>query len=242
MWPKILISIISTISLCTQAFGSESLPTDSVQVIGLSNTSSSNSTSAQQGTKQAQLTPIRKEDIVTITSQDIVMGDPRAKVIVIEYSSPTCPHCAIYHRTLFSKIKRDYIETGKIAYVMRETVTNKQDKCAATLMRCGAKRGSSMHKKTVDSIFELQQRWAFNKSFEAILTNIGQVIGISAEEYQSCLKDEEIQQQLLWHRKLLDSYSRVWGTPMFFVNGQQIPADFGQLYKEIRKAVEQGQS
>lgn len=183
------------------------------------------------------------EDLVTITSRDIVIGNPQAKVVVIEYSSPTCPHCSIYHRTIFLAIKEKYIDTGKIAYVMREAVTNKLDKYAAILMRCGAKRGPLLHTKLVDSIFAMQSTWAMDyKSFKSILTKIAQVVGVSAEEYQMCLKDKEINMQLLWHRKLLDNYERVWGTPMFFVNGKRIAASFNSLDQEISKAIARSSS
>lgn len=49
----------------------------------------------------------------SINNNDIVLGNKDAKVIVIEYSSPTCSYCRQYHLKVFSEIKCKYIDTKR---------------------------------------------------------------------------------------------------------------------------------
>ena len=71
-----------------------------------------------------------------VSSDDIVIGDPKSKIVLVEYFAPTCPHCVHYHQKIFPEIKAKYIDTNKIAYVIREFIGNKQDLDATILARC----------------------------------------------------------------------------------------------------------
>ncbi|MDE3121748.1 MAG: thioredoxin domain-containing protein, partial [Paracoccaceae bacterium] len=51
---------------------------------------------------------------------DMSIGNPDAKVHVIEYLSFTCPHCEEFHATVWPKIKKNYIDNGKIRFTIRE--------------------------------------------------------------------------------------------------------------------------
>src|SRR6201987_6183796 len=57
------------------------------------------------------------------TADDMSMGNPQAKVTVIEYASASCPHCADFNNEVFPAFKAKYIDTGKIHYVFREFIT-----------------------------------------------------------------------------------------------------------------------
>ena len=48
------------------------------------------------------------------------MGPADAKVVLIEYASASCPHCAAFHNDSFGKLKSEYIDTNKIRFVFRE--------------------------------------------------------------------------------------------------------------------------
>ena len=56
----------------------------------------------------------------TVTADDMSLGNPAAKVTVIEYASVACPHCAAFNNDVFPAFKAQYIDTGKIHYVFRE--------------------------------------------------------------------------------------------------------------------------
>ncbi len=54
-----------------------------------------------------------------ITPKDRTMGNKNAKVVLIEYAAPVCPHCAHFNEAFFPDIKKNYIDTGKVFYVFR---------------------------------------------------------------------------------------------------------------------------
>ena len=42
--------------------------------------------------------------------REFVIGNPKAKVTVIEYASLSCPHCAHFQTETYPKLKKDYID------------------------------------------------------------------------------------------------------------------------------------
>ncbi len=92
------------------------------------------STPASQKQKNPAIKPVKVT--FKVDDNDMVLGNKKSNVIVVEYFSPTCPHCAYYHQTIFPELKKKYIDTNKIAYVVREFIATKQDLDAAILARC----------------------------------------------------------------------------------------------------------
>jgi len=57
---------------------------------------------------------------------DHAIGNPDAKVTVVEYASVTCGHCANWHTSVYPEFKAQYVDTGKVRYVFREFPTPPQ--------------------------------------------------------------------------------------------------------------------
>ena len=172
-----------------------------------------------------------------VAPDDIILGHPQAKTVVVEYFSPTCPHCVIYHKKIFPEIKKAFIDTGKIAYVIREFIGNKQDLDATILARC---EGSiAKYNDFISVILEQQDNWAFSKNYREILTNIGSLGGIGPERYAACLNDEEKTKILLDNTKLAAKEPSFVGTPAFFINGKQYnkPYTFEDLSNAIENSI-----
>jgi protein-disulfide isomerase len=169
-------------------------------------------------------TPLHKNKCVnklsndTIFNNDIVIGNKNAKVLFIEYFAPTCSHCAKYHLKIFPEIKRKFIDTNRIAYVMRECVGNKQDLDEAILARC--RNDNASYVTLMDQILSTQTNWAYDDDYRASLTALANEYGISASEYNSCLEDHRNVNILFDHLKLIASDTDFLGTPSFYINGQ----------------------
>ena len=58
---------------------------------------------------------------------DKILGDPNAKVTVIEYASPTCPHCALFSNTVLQSFQDKYVKTGKVKFILRPFARNTMD-------------------------------------------------------------------------------------------------------------------
>ena len=60
------------------------------------------------------------EIIKAKTDDEIFLGNNNAKIVVIEYASMTCIHCANFHKEVYPKIKENYIDTNKIKFIFRD--------------------------------------------------------------------------------------------------------------------------
>ncbi len=160
--------------------------------------------------------PIQK-NLLEIREGDIVLGDPNSKIVVTEYFSPTCTHCAYFDKEIFPKLKKIYIDNGKIAYVIREYITNKQDLDAAILARCH--KDKDLFLKFTSTLLQTQHSWASSRTYRDTLFNVAMVGGVSYEEYKACLDDNDLVKFLIDNSRIVSSIPGFRGTPSFFVNG-----------------------
>ncbi len=70
---------------------------------------------------------------------DKVLGNPDAKVTVIEYASPTCPHCASFSNDVLPALKEKYVETGQVKLIIRPFARNTLDAAIFMLAEHAAK-------------------------------------------------------------------------------------------------------
>ena len=159
-----------------------------------------------------------------ISKTDIIIGNRDAKLLFIEYFAPTCTHCAYYHLRILPELKSKYIDTGKIAYVMREFVGNKQDFDASLLARC--KGGVDSYLKLSEHLLLNQDSWAYSKDYREKLFEVGDKHGISKEQYNSCLNNESKAQILFDHTKLIGADKDFIGTPSFYINGELYQGEY----------------
>ena len=182
----------------------------------------------------------QEEEIFEVTKKDIILGDPTSKVKIIEYSSFTCPSCSYYNKKYFPDIHNKYIKTGKISYVIREIVNNKQDLYATLLVRCMLKHhGMENYEKIRNLLFEKQNSWAFTKNFIDILTNIAQLSGLSDDLYLKCVNDKEMNDEIIDDLKKISEYKNdEFGTPFFVINKSPAVNRFDLLDEEIERSMQ----
>jgi hypothetical protein len=71
-----------------------------------------------------------------ILPSDRTLGNPKSKVVLIEYAAHTCPACAAFNENTFPRLKTNYIDTGKILYVFRLFPLRADDGAAEKIARC----------------------------------------------------------------------------------------------------------
>lgn len=70
---------------------------------------------------------------------DKILGDPAAKVTMIEYASPTCPHCALFSNDVLPPFKEKYVKTGQVKLIIRPFARNTLDAAIFMLAEHAAK-------------------------------------------------------------------------------------------------------
>lgn len=71
----------------------------------------------QAGAPKAPAAPTKVN--IKVTADDPFLGDPNAKLTVVEFGDFQCPFCGKFHNEVVSELKKDYIDTGKIKFVFK---------------------------------------------------------------------------------------------------------------------------
>jgi protein-disulfide isomerase len=138
-------------------------------------------------------------------------------VTVVEYGSLTCPHCATFAVEVLPKLKKAYIDTGKVHFIFREFSRNPLDVAAFILARCV---GDDKALAAIDLLFAEQQKWAFvDKPLEPLIAAM-RPAGLSHDKAIECLKDNSKAQALQTIAKIATDLVKLEGTPTFIIDGK----------------------
>jgi protein-disulfide isomerase len=157
----------------------------------------------------------------TVQPQDMTLGNPRAKVTVIEYASASCPHCARFNNNVFPDFKKKYIDSGKVLYVYREYLTEPVEVAAAgaLLARCA---GKAKYFQVLDDFFHGQAVAYETGDIKTLILSVGTKAGLTEAQIQACLEDEAANKAL---NERVEHYSQADGvqsTPTFVINGAKL--------------------
>jgi protein-disulfide isomerase len=156
-----------------------------------------------------------KELLAPNALPDVWVGKEDAPVTMIEYASMTCTHCATFHTETYPLLKKNYIDTGKVRFVLREFPLDALAAAAFMLARCSGDKREAM----VDLLFAQQRNWAFvNKPLDALESAVKQA-GVTSEQFKKCLDDGKLYQDVLQVRQRGSETFKVDSTPTFYING-----------------------
>ena len=193
---------------------------------GGANSDAGETTSAPSGAAPAA--SVEKEGEGALS--DMALGAEDAPIVVIEYASVTCPHCATFHEDVFPEIKENYIETGKVRFIFREFPTAPANLSIAgsMLARCAAdKQGDDAYFLVLDTLFKNQgnpyqenKGWIYGDNPREELLKIAAQAGMSADDFDACMKRQELLDFLNANINEGSEKYGVSSTPSFVVNGQ----------------------
>lgn len=171
----------------------------------------------------AAMTPALAQETATAETAagpgDFSLGSPDAPVKLVEYASFTCPHCANFHANAYGQLKKEYIDTGKVYFTLREVYFDRYGLWAAMVARCGGEmRYFGIH----DMLFDQQQDWAVAPDPTAVvnkLKTIGLSAGLDQATLDACLNDQAKAEALIKQFEANMAADGVSGTPTIFVNG-----------------------
>lgn len=152
---------------------------------------------------------------------EMTMGDANAPITVIEYASMTCPHCAHFSMTTFPELKKRYIDTGKVRYMMREFPLDTLAAAGFVLARCA---GPDKYYPLIETLFASQKDWVVQRPL-APLTAIAKQAGLTQEAFEACLDNKEMIEGIEKVRNQAAEKLGVNSTPTFFINGKRMSGD-----------------
>ena len=167
------------------------------------------------------------------TDEEYFLGNKDAKIIVIEYASMTCTHCANFHKQVYPKIKKNYIDTNKIKFIFRDFPLDKQALFASVLAKCAPK---DKYFNFVKLILTNQEKWISNDdTFMNKLRNIGKLAGLNENKINSCFKDEKMVDNIIRTRSIGEEKYNINSTPSLIINEKKYSA---MSYENFEKIIE----
>lgn len=200
-------------------------------------------------------------EVVIATPQGgFQIGNPNAKVKLIEYGSMTCPHCAEFEEKGVRPLIDNYVKNGQVAFEFRNFVRDPADMAASVIARCN---GPQSFFALTGALFADQSNW-FQKlqqmpaDRQAALQNLppnqqlvemanaagfqqwAAMRGLPSAKANACLANQAEVEKLVQMRSDADAQFSIPGTPAFVMNGQLVKdaASWQALEPEIKKALQ----
>lgn len=165
---------------------------------------------------------------------EMTLGDPEAKVQVIEYGSFTCGHCANFEKTVFPELRKEYIDTNKIGFTFRDVYFDRPGLWASMVARCDPMRFFGVQHMVFDDI----HAWASGEPAEIAdnLRKIGRKAGLTDEKVDACLQDADMAQTLYAWWEANSEEHNIDSTPSFIINGEKYS---NMSYEDFSKVLEE---
>jgi protein-disulfide isomerase len=198
--------------------------------------------------------------LVTPTPQGgFLMGNPNAKVHLVEYGSLTCPHCRAFDQEGVPTLLNTYVKSGQVSYEFRNYVRDAFDLTAALIARCNGAKGFF---PLADALYKDQPNWIakiqahsedelkglenlpanqqFVKSAQiAGLQQWAAMRGVPTAKSNQCLSNENNVNQLVQMTSdATTQYPDFRGTPTFILNGKMLDVGlWNELEPKIKAAL-----
>lgn len=163
---------------------------------------------------------------------EIVLGNANAPVTIIKYESLTCPHCRRFHVDVFPTLKREYIDTGKVRFILREFPIGKQSGSATIAMRCAP---AAKQFVLYDKFMMQQAAWVSQEVRLDPIFKITSQVGMTREQFDACFANQAMVASLNANKERGRTLGII-GTPNFFIQDKLIKSTLDMA--KIRELVD----
>ncbi len=158
--------------------------------------------------------PVAAEGIMA----ERAIGRADAPVVVREFFSLTCGHCATFHRDTLPRVKKELVETGRLRFVFHDFPL---DQIALTAAVVARHLPAASYEPFVGALLASQERWAFARGVNTTdeLAKMAALAGMGRAAFDAAVADQALRTEIL---KARDDSARIWSidsTPSFVFNG-----------------------
>ena len=166
-----------------------------------------------------------------------VLGAPTAKLVVQEWFSLTCTHCARFSQVVFPEVKARLIDTGRIRYLYGDFPL---DQVALTAAMVARALPPERYEPFVQALLASQDRWAFSQSNDPVteLGKMAALAGLSHEAFQATIDDKALRQAILDEQNGAQARYKIDSTPSFVFGAKLFTGemDYGTFLKQATDA------
>jgi len=161
-------------------------------------------------------------------------GNVDAKVSIIVYESLTCGHCADFHKEVYPKLKKDFIDSGLVKIEFRSFPLDLAALNASKIAHCKNDGKSDL----LHFLYENQKKWVRGETIEDINKHLKNLIlkSESGLDFEKCLSDKNIEDHILNDRISGAKKFNIEATPTLIINDKKF--DNPHNYKKLKKTIE----
>ena len=177
--------------------------------------------------------PVNSEEKV----KSIIDGNLDAKVNIIVFESLTCSHCANFHKDIFPKLKKQYIDQGLVSIEFKSFPLDLAAFNASKIAHC-KNDGDS---KILHYLFLNQDDWVKGETIDQLNINLKTIVNKQNFDidFNKCLNNKKIEDHILEDRIKGVKKFEVNATPTIIINNKKFdkPLNFKNLKKIIEKLI-----
>ena len=161
-------------------------------------------------------------------------GDINAKIKIIVYESLTCSHCADFHKNVYPKLKKEFIETGRVFIEYRNFPLNLAALNAAKIAHC-KNNGKT---EVLHFLFKNYDNWVNGSTVEELNNNLNILIKKQYLDidFDKCLENKKIENFILEDRIEAVKKFEINATPTIIINNEKFRKSL--TFKNLKKYLE----
>ena len=164
-------------------------------------------------------------------------GNVDAKVKIIVYESLTCGHCADFHKEVYPKLKKDFIDNGLVKIEFRSFPLDLAALNASKLSHCKNDGKTDL----LHFLYENQKQWVRGETIKDINKHLKDLIikKDSLLDFEGCLTNENIEDHVLNDRISGVKKYNIDSTPTLIINDKKFgnPHNYKKLKKTLEKLI-----
>ena len=169
--------------------------------------------------------------------QQIYEGNEDAKVTIITYESLTCSHCADFHKNVYPKLKKEFIDTGLVKIEFRHFPLDMAALNASKIAQCNNDGKSDL----LHFLFSNQKKWVIGETVEEVNENLKKLLKDEniVIDFEKCTNNKNIDDYVLNDRIEGVKKFKVNATPTIIINNKKFdkPLNYKNLKKSIEKLI-----
>jgi protein-disulfide isomerase len=162
-------------------------------------------------------------------------GQANAPVVVTEFFSLTCSHCAAFHVNVWPQVKRELVDTGRIRMVWSDFPLDEVALRAAMVARS---LPADRYEPFVSTLFATQNRWAFGGDPMAGLAQTAALAGMPRAQFDQVVADQALQRGILEARLAAQNRHSIRATPSFLFGSRMVAG--GMSFDDFKANVQRG--
>jgi protein-disulfide isomerase len=180
-----------------------------------SNISSYQTSIANQSIQQQSNSSNTLSTQTLIENGSPMMGDPNAKITIVEWGDYQCTYCHLFHQNTKDQLIQEYVNTGKVNFVFRDFPLNGPDSVlAAEAAYCAGDQNKywQYHDELYNNWGGERTGWVNKKSLDQFATNVG----LDLNQFDQCMSDKKYENKVLENRQFGQEIG-IDGTPSFII-------------------------